>query len=686
MVEWTNIRPINGSQRTGFEKLCCQLASCEITPDESTFSVKGDPDAGVECYWKLPNGEEWGWQAKYFLSTPDATQWGQITHSLRRAISTHPKIKKYYVCMPLDRENPRTPRRTDFMAKWNSYVEKWKREALARGRDVDFIYWGESEIIGRLSREEHRGRLLFWFNEEQFSNSWFRNILDDTIENVGPRYSPEINVELPINSWFNCLGRTNEFNEEQLSLYRKLKKSNHLIQSGENKIKNKEELDELYNKLNSISSILKAIKSPKNPIDFDMITQLADESLEIMERFIIELKNAENQETELDDDSNEKSFNIRTEQVESNYYAFMGVIREIKRFARNECSILTNLPALLIYGEAGIGKTHLLCDIAKNRIEKELPTILLLGGHFNNEEPWSQIIKQLGLSCTKDEFLGALEASAQLTGSRALILIDALNESFDTNLWPNHITGMLSTLSRYPWIGIAISVRDSYLDLIIPEQASSKLTYLRHDGFSSNEYNATEIFFEYYEINSPKMPLLNPEFSNPLFLKIFCKSLKNRNLSEIQPSIYGISSIFRYFLESVNDKLRPVLGFDPLSSPVMGAVTELAKDMANKQIKWLSRSDAKRIVNDILGCCQFENSLFSHMISEGILSEDITWIEDNPEHIIRFTYERFTDHMITEFIIQNYLNLDDPNESFVPNNPLGAFFRMNFQFIGILDL
>ena len=57
-----------------------------------------------------------------------------------------------------------------------------------------------------------------------------------------------------------------------------------------------------------------------------------------------------------------------------------------------------------------------------------MPTVLLIGGQFNSDEPWAQMTGLLGLSCTREEFLGALEAAAQARGTRAVILIDALNE------------------------------------------------------------------------------------------------------------------------------------------------------------------------------------------------------------------------------------------------------------------
>ena len=84
-------------------------------------------------------------------------------------------------------------------------------------------------------------------------------------------------------------------------------------------------------------------------------------------------------------------------------------------FTRSSEALLANQPSLLVVGDAGTGKTHLFCDVANRRIQKGLPTVVLLGGHFKDSEPWSQIVKELGLTCRneEEELLGALDTSGQ---------------------------------------------------------------------------------------------------------------------------------------------------------------------------------------------------------------------------------------------------------------------------------
>ena len=76
---------------------------------------------------------------------------------------------------------------------------------------VEFIYWGNQELIDRISLPENRGRLWFWFDARFFDQNWFQQRLDDAVKAAGPRYTPELNVELPIASTFDSFGRTQKF-------------------------------------------------------------------------------------------------------------------------------------------------------------------------------------------------------------------------------------------------------------------------------------------------------------------------------------------------------------------------------------------------------------------------------------------------------------------------------------------
>src|SRR5258708_5319281 len=147
-TNWHGLRTWNGSQERGFEELCCQLAAGEPYPMGSQFIRKGAPDAGVECFWPLPSGDEHGWPGKVFPASPTTRQWSQVDASVKTALEKHPKLTKYIVCLAVDRPDPRLPNQKSSLHRWNERVKKWQGWAREHKMSVDFVYWGVSNAEG----------------------------------------------------------------------------------------------------------------------------------------------------------------------------------------------------------------------------------------------------------------------------------------------------------------------------------------------------------------------------------------------------------------------------------------------------------------------------------------------------------------------------------------------------------
>jgi len=673
-MDWHNLRLLNGSQNAAFEELCCQLAAGETVPQGSRFIRVGAPDAGVECYWQLPDASEWGWQAKFFRSPPGDDQWKQIDKSIKTALTKHPQLNRYFVCLPIDRQDPRIPEQQWFMDKWNARVVIWTQWATDAGRTVTFVYWGTHELGIRLSKEEHRGRLYFWFHHEAFSTTWMQDRIEVAIANVGPRYSPELDVQLPIAQLFQGLGRTPEFYARVEDLVSKIKKEiprdeNHSLSSGS-------QLTEL---LNNLWKLLDGRHSPDvTPIDWKRIGDVLDSILKIVHshaRKLTELANTQRTTSLIET----QPVTIKhLEQLTDAYWRLYRQLLELQDYGIGLESHLTNLPALLLVGEAGRGKTHLLCDVARHRIAAGMPTILLIGGQFNEEEPWSQIIKLLGLGYTREEFLGALEASAQAQGTRALILIDALNEGHGKILWHKHLAGFLRVVTQSPWLGVALSVRTSYESIIPDGLVPAKLLRAEHSGFMNHEYVATTTFFAHYGIQQPSIPLLVPEFQNPLFLKLLCEGLKNKKLTRLPSGLQGITAVFDFFIESVNTKLSSseYLNFNPKLPIIQNAIRKMAARLAEQGTTWLPLEQAQEVIDQVLPRSGYEASLFRHLLTEGVIAEnrfysgDDQWLDG-----VHFAYERLSDHLIATYLLDTHLDKDLPNSSFALDTALGKYIQ-----------
>jgi hypothetical protein len=109
---------------------------------------------------------------------------------------------------------------------------------------------------------------------------------------------------------------------------------------------------------------------------------------------------------------------------------------------------------------------------------------------------------------------------------------------------------------------------------------------------------------------------------------------------------------------------------------VQRAVQQLAEAMAAKNRPWLPREEAQNTVNSLLPPEKYHNSLFKHLLIEGIISEDYFWQGNNENSDgIRFSYERFSDHLIIKYLLDKYLDPDNPSTAFLPTSQLGLLLK-----------
>ena len=266
------------------------------------------------------------------------------------------------------------------------------------------------------------------------------------------------------------------------------------------------------------------------------------------------------------------------------------------------------------------------------------------------------MIHLLGLNCSRDQFIGALEAAAQANKCRILIFIDALNEGEGKRLWFNFLPGILTVLAQSQWLGICVSIRSDYEKHIIPAALDeTRIVRVEHIGFGDLAYDASVKFFNYFCI-VPSTPVLLPEFDNPLFLMLFCKSLSNAGLSRIPSGLQGITAIFRFFIDSIDEKLaRPeFLDYDVRLKVVSKALVQLTEEMANRKVDRIPVDEATAMVNTFLPQGGHQDSLFFHLVSEGVLTivPDYWQNEhDDLKESVRFTYQRFSDHLVTQRLL-----------------------------------
>lgn len=684
-VNWNSIRAIDGSQRQGLEELIAQLARAE-SPASARFERVGSPDAGVECYCVLSDGSEWGWQAKFFTSALTPAQWSQIDQSVKTALDKHPKLTRYYVCIPWDRPDARRSGQKSAMQRWDERVTKWDGWANHRGMNVGFVWWGASELIDRLSRPEHAGRRLFWFDAQHFTQEWYGDRLKEAISAADSRYTPEIHVNLPIARDLELFGRSDSAIDRIKAIARLVRRQFGIASLSREEVKKlsqKIDLNQIFQLRDAILSSFSSLSpEPFGKLPFLEIAEKLEAALAESVKIEGTLRELEREYNGQQPVSDTRS-SYRRKPYGDMLYRFRRLGDTIRQTLGDlkHADTIANSSVMIIRGDAGTGKTHLLCDISKSRVAEGAPTVLVMGQQFTEStEPWTQILQQVDMprSATAEQFLGALEASAMAADRRALLVIDAINEGRGYEIWRPNISAFLARIENFPHIGIILSVRSSYEEYIIPDAIRESAATITHTGFGRKGYDAVQTFSVYYGINFPSTPVLTPEFQNPLFLKIIFEGLKSPDERIIPRGFAGITRIFNLYLDAINKRLAEPesLDYDPKDNLVRRALQGICERMSEtgQGTRWLPVQDAKDVVNELLPGREFSRSLYRGLIVEGVLAEDIAWSAEGSYEAIRFPYDRFSDYVIADWLLRKYLDPTNPKAAFADGGGLAFVF------------
>jgi hypothetical protein len=362
---------------------------------------------------------------------------------------------------------------------------------------------------------------------------------------------------------------------------------------------------------------------------------------------------------------------------------------------------------LLLLGAWGTGKTHFLCDVAQNILGAGRPALLVLASSLPKDtDPLEAVALECGLRPSTDALLEGLSSLARKNKSRALLLVDAINEG-DRTVWNRRVAHIARKVKSYPDVGLVISCRRPFENLIFTDRSLTLFTTAEHFGFDEQELDAQLEFFRFYGLSAPQMPFLSFEFSRPLFLKLLCKALKDLSkrsqkakLREIASGQKGMTYILEYLTKHVGKSIEQDFGLSGstcwriLKGGTSGGHPGIAGTMAAHTREWVTRDEAESAIKDECACGDKDaRDILDRLILEGILSEELIWEVDVHELVIHFPYQRFGDHLVSRHLLEQHLT-ETTDESrlrriFYSNRPLGKFFVLDqwdrgFRFPGIV--
>lgn len=575
----------------------------------------------------------------------------------------HPALQCYYVCLPIDLTH--------------SEIKKWEK-LVSNYRDrVQFELWSASCLEDLLTRPDNAGKRAVFFGELELNEHWFRDKLDEARTSLGEKYAPDARVALPeLFYYFEVLGRTRRFRDELLEWSNRISRHcEHLEHYRETAAANTQlEMHEgLVACLERISMLLRQsaeISDPCHKLPVEELTREANEAAQ----------KAWKARQTLEAFGTGKILNEREKEYAGRLSDTATLLSEFVDTVENEKWDLANEVGFALYGEAGVGKSHCLFDIALSRQEQGLFSIFVLGHQFpTNSQPIVDLATLLGLGSHPEEvILGALSSVAESTGAPLILFIDALNESERRSYWADHLPTLVEKLRRHPWLRMVVSYRTAYRQELMGER--QLMPEIEHPGFAGHETEALSRLCAFYGVEFFSLPILSPEFHNPLFLHLILRALRDAGETVWPRGLHGFKQAYELFVSNCNKRIARRLNCDPDAGWVRRAIQALASRMANYGKDWVAIEEAKEIIDGVYPerstHVDYSRSLFRALIDEHVIMTDKIWNSAGGWiEVIRFTFQRFADHAIAEQLLE-----------LLGNHPSDEDFRAALGAGGIIDL
>lgn len=382
------------------------------------------------------------------------------------------------------------------------------------------------------------------------------------------------------------------------------------------------------------------------------------------------------------------------------------VVRDEAEYAASSSFKLLFDPILLIGGEWGTGKTHLLCDVTSERLTREAPTVLVLAKNFEGNV-LADICARLGEATSVEDKFAELEDAGRGARGRTVVIVDGVNEGRRRD-WRQAIGEVLSLVAEHPNIGLVVTCRTPFESIAIEKSDLGKFHRLQHYGFDDQEFDAQAAFFQYYQLPLPEVPLLDREFSRPLTLKLICQSLQSLSGKKLAKGFAGIASgqrgmtfVLESFVNRVGQPIEHEFGLQDKGCWILlkgddqfadKRIAGFAPCMAANLRGYVLPSEADRIV--AASCPSLRpaqrRQLLEAMRTNGLIEEDAIWYstrsgQHKSRMVYRLPYQRFSDHLIARHLLKAYLDPSSPaaiKGSFAASSPLARVFRLNDRNFG----
>ena len=678
LVSWGNLKKYNTNQNKSFEELCYQLVYEEHSRKGKLTSIddSGGGD-GVEFFLEFSNGDIWGWQCKFFGRLNESGRKTQIKKSLQKAYEKHGvNLKKWVLCSQLTFTNEE---REWFFNSLPKSIHKG-RKVLPQNDCVILDHFGDSKIINLLRKypDIHR----YFFTDKLLDLDWFKRKFESISNSsvIKTKYLNNLHVsgqadEIVIQALSDSrLGKIIDERKKILEVDRfSIEFDEGITSIQEYKFIDKFREDFLKIKELVLSKDYQSIVKKGNNILDTVQELLIEEKTESLSSLTHNVSDYKKDLTEFynnysifkdqekipsfhwDTEEEEKDEAVRKKIKKCRDIAF-GPYFTLRKFIDAylgifDCLDYRDLNDIHISGGASKGKTHLAINIVEQQITNDKPALFVFGKNFRTNSSFKEQLKEildLPNSWSLTDFLGALNISGRVNNTKAVLLIDGLNESIHwKNIWGINLELLINEINQnYPNVLLVTTYRESYERELFPEGYfyASDYNWLKRtqvEGFTGDNLDeAIKRYFNYYDIKLLNNSSAINHFSEPLYLKIFCEAKKGQKVSFQNEDLFDV---FDQYLEKSNENVVENLNLSlrynkKFSQSILSSISKLMWDNSVRNVN----------LNLVMPNLINEEQL---IVFEG---EDLLIFRDwGEQEVITFTYDLLSGYLIAKLLVNN---------------------------------
>lgn len=672
-MDFRHIRATPLSQRDSFEALATYLFERNSHPGAGATltNLRGDGgDGGVEAFFTDSAGNVHGLQAKFFFKLGSSEQ-TQLGKSLKAAQQNYPTLRSYTIYIPFDLTGQRAGGNAGKSEgeRFETWAKREMESSRRAGNELEIRLVPGTQVKQQLlASDPHGGARRFWFDDAVLTSTVISTCLEAAKAFAGPRYTETLDVETEARLALSILGRTADAASAAYDKFKPLVSPfNYLARDADETLACLEPVDSHAAK----AALATIVKSLRGLVTGQADAGIADECSAAAAALTPLLAKAEALNYKAFCDTHGKDKDTKGfRQFSAEYLvAFpakdLDTSREsVKALAQLTEALTTpavraaTAKSMLLVGPAGVGKTHAIVSSAADRLARGAFSVVLFGDDFEGTSPWEVVRSRLGFGSNvgRDELFECLDACAVAQGYPFVVFIDALNEGPMGSKWKDRLPEFLTQIAPYPGIKVCVSTRDTYRDLVVDSRFPGFA--FRHPGFEGREFEALQAFAKHYGLLSEITPLFTQEASNPLFLHLACRTMKEMGATSLDLSLEGFSGLFEKFLEQVNGRIKERLKVVAPGHLVRRALIALSGAIAaDGSVGW---GDASAQLVSLLHGESTAPALLEELRKEGLVILSSTASGD---HVVRFGYQRYGDVLRCLRLIEAATNagvLDQP--------------------------